>query len=146
MRKVVFEYFFGRSGINRAARVSVLLLFCTACQNSLPPGQPGPPPAPPPAPASSITVTPSVVTVPLGGSRSFLASVSGTSNSTVTWTVQEGAAGGTITNTGLYVPVTLGTFHVIATSTADPSKSASAVVNVAQLSGFFAPTGSMKAV
>jgi hypothetical protein len=82
----------------------------------------------------------------LGGSRSFLARVSGTNNTTVTWTVQEGAPGGTITNTGLYVPATLGTFHVIATSAADPSKSASAVVNVAQLSGFFASTGSMKAV
>jgi hypothetical protein len=66
---------------------------------------------------------------------------------TVTWTVQEGAAGGTITNTGLYVaPTTPGTFHVIATSAADSTNSASAVVNVAQLSGFFAPTGSMKAV
>jgi hypothetical protein len=64
----------------------------------------------------------------------------------VTWTVQEGAVGGTITNTGLYVPATLGTFHVIATSAADSSKSASAVVNVAQLSGFFASTESMKAV
>jgi hypothetical protein len=93
-----------------------------------------------------ITVTPSVVTVPLGGSRSFFVTVSGTSNTTVTWAVQEGAAGGTITNTGLYVPVTLGTFHVIATSAAYPSKSASAVVNVAQLSEFFAQTENMRAV
>ena len=95
----------------------------------------------------TVTVTPSVATVPQGGSRSFFATVKGTSNTAVTWTVQEGAAGGMITNTGLYsAPTTLGTFHVIATSASDQSKSGTAVVMVANLSESFSPTGSMKAV
>jgi Galactose oxidase, central domain len=98
-------------------------------------------------PQVSISISPTSVTVAAGGTRSFTATPAGSINTTVMWAVQEGAAGGTITNTGLYTaPATLGTFHVIATSDADPSKSATAVVTVANLSGSFSPTGSMKAV
>lgn len=50
----------------------------------------------------------------------------------VTWSVREGSAGGTVTPAGLYsAPATPGTYHVVATSVADPSKSAAAVVTVA---------------
>jgi hypothetical protein len=49
----------------------------------------------------------------------------------VIWTVQEGAAGGSITSTGLYTaPVGTGNFHVVATSASDPSVKAAATVVV----------------
>ena len=50
----------------------------------------------------------------------------------MTWSVQEGAAGGTIDGAGTYTaPSSAGTFHVIATSVADNTESASATVTVA---------------
>ncbi len=56
-------------------------------------------------------------TVPEGGSLSFLATVKGVANTTVTWSVQEGTTGGSITSSGVYTaPNTLGTYHVVATS------------------------------
>jgi hypothetical protein len=49
----------------------------------------------------------------------------------VTWAVQEGVSGGSVDATGKYTaPGTEGTFHVVATSVADPSKSATAAVLV----------------
>jgi hypothetical protein len=49
----------------------------------------------------------------------------------VTWSVQEGAAGGTITPTGVYTaPENAGTYHVVATSAADISRTAVAAVAV----------------
>jgi hypothetical protein len=83
---------------------------------------------------SSIVVSISPLTANLsqGGTQSFSAAVSGTSNSGVNWAVQEGGAGGSITSMGAYTaPNKGGTFHVIATSQADTSKSATATVNVA---------------
>ena len=47
------------------------------------------------------------------------------------WSVQEGAAGGSITSAGLYTaPTAAGTFHVIATSQATPSQTATATVTI----------------
>jgi len=67
-----------------------------------------------------------------GATQSFTAFVTGTSNSAVNWAVQEGAAGGSITNTGIYTaPNKSGTFHVLATSQADTTKSQTATVSVA---------------
>jgi len=67
-----------------------------------------------------------------GATQSFTAFVIGTSNSAVNWAVQEGAAGGSITNTGIYTaPNKSGTFHVLATSQADTTKSQTATVSVA---------------
>jgi hypothetical protein len=57
--------------------------------------------------------------------------VTGSANTAVTWTVQEGAPGGAVGSTGLYTaPSTAGTYHVVATSVADPSKSATVAVTV----------------
>ncbi len=79
----------------------------------------------------SVSVSPSPVTVTVGGTQSFEALVSGTTNTAVTWSVLEGSAGGAISTSGVYVaPTTPGTYHVVATSVADPSKSATATVNV----------------
>jgi hypothetical protein len=86
-------------------------------------------------PPVSVTVSPNMVSLGRGESLTFTATVTGSSNVSVTWSVQEGAAGGSITGTGVYMaPSTLGTFHVIATSQADDTKSGTAIVNVNQVS------------
>jgi hypothetical protein len=91
----------------------------------------------------SVAITPTAIIVGPAGTHTFTASVKGSSNAAVTWAVQEGAAGGVITSSGSYsAPSTLGTYHVVATSVADTSKSATATVTVVS-SGFFTPTGSM---
>jgi hypothetical protein len=70
-----------------------------------------------------------------GATQQFTANVSGTSNTAVNWSVQEGAAGGSITSTGLYTaPNAAGIFHVVAASKADSSKSATAAVTVPTVS------------
>ena len=88
--------------------------------------------APAPAVAVAVVVSPSTATAARGATVPFSASVTGTSNASVTWTVQEGAAGGAVSSTGLYTaPSSTGTYHVVATSVADPTKTANAIVSVA---------------
>ncbi len=80
----------------------------------------------------SVSISPMAPNLNQGATQSFTAFVTGTSNSAVNWAVQEGAAGGSITNTGIYTaPNKSGTFHVIATSQADTTKSQTATVSVA---------------
>jgi hypothetical protein len=82
-------------------------------------------------PPVAVTVSPNAATVFSGSLQSFTATVTGTNNTAVTWSVQEGAAGGTITSAGAYTaPQAVGTYHVVATSQADNTKSAMASVNV----------------
>ncbi|MGD1080757.1 MAG: hypothetical protein ABR881_20745 [Candidatus Sulfotelmatobacter sp.] len=77
----------------------------------------------------SISVAPSTVSLSTGGQKQFTASVSGSSNTAVTWA----ASGGSVTSGGLYTaPSSAGTYTVTATSAADSTKSASAVVTVSQ--------------
>ncbi len=81
-----------------------------------------------------VSIAPSTTNLLQGGVQSFTAIITGTSNSAVNWSVQEGAAGGSITNMGVYTaPNISGTFHVIATSQADTARSAAATVTVVQL-------------
>jgi hypothetical protein len=81
-----------------------------------------------------VTVVPPAISLEPSTRQAFLATVTGTAVTTVTWTVTEGSAGGTVNSTGSYVaPATTGTYHVVATSSADSSKSATAVVTVAPL-------------
>jgi len=83
-------------------------------------------------PAIEVSISPSTANLSQGGAQSFTATVNGTSNTAVNWTVQEGATGGSINNMGSYTaPNKGGTFHVIATSQADTTKSATATVMVA---------------
>jgi hypothetical protein len=59
------------------------------------------------------------------------ATVTGATDTSVTWSVQEGAAGGTITSAGVYTaPTSEGTYHAVATSRADPARSAVATLTV----------------
>jgi len=92
-------------------------------------GQTSPPPA-----QVSVTISPTSTTVTAGNNLQFNASVSGTTNVAVTWSVSGGSSNGTISTTGLYfAPTTVPTpaqVTVTATSQADSSKSASASVTV----------------
>lgn len=82
----------------------------------------------PPA-AVTVSVSPSPAATNTCLSVTFSATVANTTNRSVTWSVQEGAAGGTITSGGVYTaPATAGTYHVVATSVADPTKTAVSTV------------------
>lgn len=79
----------------------------------------------------SVQISPATVSLAIGAQQTFQATVTGTTNTAVTWSVEEGALGGSITSGGVYTaPASPGTYHVKATSVADPSKSASATVTV----------------
>jgi hypothetical protein len=79
----------------------------------------------------SVSINPPAATVALGARQPFTAAVRGSANTAVTWSVREGAAGGTIDSSGLYTaPATAGIYTVVATSQADPTKSAVATVTV----------------
>jgi hypothetical protein len=81
--------------------------------------------------AVAVAVNPGAANLPLLGSATFAAVVTGTANVSVTWTVQEGSSCGSISSTGVYTaPNAASTCHLVATSAADPTKSASATVTV----------------
>jgi len=82
----------------------------------------------------SVSVTPPTASVAINQSQPFTASVAGTTNTAVTWSVVGGAANGTITAAGLYtapasVP-SLAQVTVKATSNADSTKFGTAIVTV----------------
>jgi len=82
----------------------------------------------------SVSISPTSATVTAGNNQQFNASVTGTLNTAVTWSVVGGSSNGTISTTGLYfAPTTVPTpaqVTVTATSQADTSKSASATVTI----------------
>jgi hypothetical protein len=83
-------------------------------------------------PVVVVAVSPKVASVSEGAAETFTATVTGSTNTNVTWSVEEGASGGSVTSTGVYTaPSTAGTYHVVATSAADNSTSAAAEVDVA---------------
>jgi hypothetical protein len=80
------------------------------------------------SPAISVSITPTTATVAPAGTKQFAASVTGTSNTGVTWT----ATGGTVNSNGLYTAgSTAGNFTVTATSAQDTTRSATAQVTIA---------------
>ena len=87
-----------------------------------------------PAPVVTVTLSPSSGAVDAcGGKISFLTTVTGSTNTAVTWSVPEGAAGGTVSTTGTYTaPATPGTYHVVATSAASTAATATAAVTVSE--------------
>ena len=102
-----------------------LLFLPTGCTN------PSTSATPSASPRVSVAINSPTAAVPEGGSLPFFATVKGAVDTSVTWSVQEGAAGGSITSSGIYTaPNTLGTYHVVATSIADATASASAVVTI----------------
>ncbi|MEO6327075.1 MAG: PKD domain-containing protein [Thermoanaerobaculia bacterium] len=81
----------------------------------------------------AVSISPSTASLAPAGTQPFTATVTGTSNLGVSWSVQQGAAGGAVTAQGLYTaPATAGTYQVIAASQADTSRTATATVTVSQ--------------
>ena len=81
-------------------------------------------------PAVSVSVSPNSVSLASGGTQQFSATVSGSSNTSVTWS----ASAGTITSTGVFTApkvTSSSSVTVRATSVADTTRSASATVSVA---------------
>jgi hypothetical protein len=73
----------------------------------------------------TITISPTTVSLVPFGTQQFTASVA------ATWSLTEGAAGGTVSGSGVYMaPANPGTFHVVATSTTNSAETATAVVTV----------------
>ena len=96
-------------------------------------------PPPPPPPPIAVSVSPSQASVPMGTTQQFTPTVTGTSNTTVTWGISGSACSGagnpcgTVSASGLYTApsiVPTSTVTVTATSQADSSKSGSATVTV----------------
>ena len=98
----------------------------------------GPNPNPPSNPGVAVTVSPGSANIRAGDSYSFSASVSGTSNTGVSWSVNGAAGGssatGTIDSSGKYTaPATLpnpNTMTIRATSAADSSASGTSSVTL----------------
>lgn len=96
-------------------------------------------------PTVVVTVTPATVSVAPGATQQFTSSVTGTSNTTVTWTLSGTSCGGTtcgtINSSGFYsAPSALPSGDVVivtATSVADPSESATADVTIAGSSVYY---------
>ena len=94
-------------------------------------------------PAVVVGVTPANVSTTAGTTQQFAASVTGTSNTAVDWTVSgagcSGTACGTINSSGLYTaPFAVpshGTVTATATSVADSTKSASADITIQPIAG-----------
>ena len=91
----------------------------------------------------TITISPTEAQVSVAEAHDFSATVTGSGDTDVTWSVAEGSAGGkvvsrgaqaqsgAVTSLGVYVaPTTPGTYHVVATSKANVTKSATAEVLV----------------
>ncbi len=120
-----------RVGVTAGSAVFWLLVACATGPSS----PPSTPETPEPL-AISVAVSPSIAGIQRGGTYTFVVSVINSANQAVTWSINEGSAGGTISNTGVYTaPSVDGAYHIVATSQADPSKSGVATVTVIK-SGF----------
>ena len=84
--------------------------------------------------AITISVAPTAASVAVGNTQQFAATVMGTSNTAVTWSVVGGASNGTISTSGLYTaPATVPNppqVTLTATAQADSTKSAPVAVTV----------------
>lgn len=83
-----------------------------------------------PPPPITVSISPAPASSDACKTIAFTATVGGTQNRSVTWSVQE-PGGGTIASSGVYTaPSDAGTYHVVATSVADPTRSASVPITV----------------
>jgi alpha-L-arabinofuranosidase len=79
----------------------------------------------------AVSILPGAATIAAGATQQFIATVTGTSNGSVAWTVEEGSDCGSITADGRYTaPDSDAVCHVRATSTEDTGSHASATVTV----------------
>jgi hypothetical protein len=83
----------------------------------------------------SVAIIPTTATLLISGSQQFTANVQGTPNKAARFSIQEGAAGGSIVQSAstaatYTAPDQPGTFHIVATSAEDATKTAVATVVV----------------
>ena len=82
-------------------------------------------------PGVTVSVTPATASISIGRSQGLSASVANSTNTAVTWSVAEGSSGGSVTGAGVYTaPMVAGTYHVVATSQANPAATGSATITV----------------
>ena len=82
------------------------------------------------APSIAVMISPQSSTISAGGTQQFSSTVTGDTSTAVNWSVTE-TNGGTVSGSGLYTaPSAAGTYHVVATSVANPAKYATATVTV----------------
>jgi len=92
----------------------------------------------------AVAVTPAAVTVPVLGIEQFTATVTGSEDGNVTWSLREGTRCGDVSATGLYTaPASAAVCHVDATSTADPTQTGSSTVTVSDGSGTIVAAGAI---
>jgi IPT/TIG domain-containing protein len=111
--------------------ISAALAACGTASKTTAPGGPVQSPV-------SISISPTTANIRAGSSYTFTATVTGSTNTTVAWSVNSTGGGnstlGTITNSGAYTaPATLpspNTITVTATSAADTTKSSSSAVTL----------------
>ena len=83
------------------------------------------------APVVTVAVAPKRASVVAGAAQQFTATVTGSSDTAVIWSVQESSGCGSVSQTGLYTaPSAVATCHIIATSHADGKKNDVATVTV----------------
>lgn len=75
-----------------------------------------------------VNISPSATSISTGGTQTFVASVTGTTNTNVTWSASAGAISGTGNTITYTAPATAGSATLTATSVADTSKSGTAAV------------------
>lgn len=121
-------------GLAQASLAALKLLGCGGGPASVI----SPPPSAPPPPSVTVTVSPTTGSVLLGNSQTLTATVTSTTDTSVTWSVNNipggGPSMGTITAAGVYTaPVDLpspATVRVTATSQADSTESATAQLTI----------------
>jgi hypothetical protein len=99
-----------------------------------------PPPAPPASTTVSISISPASASLLAGASQQFTASVTGSTNTAVTWLT----TGGSVTTTGLFTAPNVSsstTVTVFATSQADPTVVKTAQVTVTPVAAPPPPSG-----
>jgi RHS repeat-associated protein len=78
-----------------------------------------------------VTIAPEQAELLPSETKSFTASITGTTDTRIAWSIQEGSSGGTVDIAGHYTaPATNGLYHVVATSMANPASTAIATVKV----------------
>ena len=87
-------------------------------------------------PVVGVTLEPASVALPVGGTQSLTATVTGSVDTSVTWSATCGGVAGGGNTVTYSAPGVAGSCTVTATSSADPSKSASASVTVTAAGGF----------
>jgi len=84
-----------------------------------------------PLPSGPLSIEPEGARLPVGGQQHFSVTTDPLSDLEVTWRIQEGEVGGSISGDGVYTaPAQPGTYHVIAANSSDRSISATAAVTV----------------